>query len=461
MKFLTKTQLKWYFTWLASCYLLLTLIGVALLSTEGVNWRESLDLLLPHFRNPGLWLFLSIPYLGFLLLRYLFSIYKKAGFRTFAKKLGMLVLLPAALLFSAFKISDWYTGSEQFDYTWDYEIENSLDSVRQFHTIDGKYRGVHLFGTRRLEFVDFDPLVKNNIEWIVLVPYGWQEDHRSTSIRWQGRRRQSQAERDSSMILLIEKARHKGIQTIIKPHIWLGRPSPDKWRSDIEFEKEEEWASWSKDYREWILHYARLSEALQLPLFCIGTELFQLVKTRPDFWRNLIRDIRKVYSGKLTYAANWHDEYEAVDFWGELDYIGIQAYFPLTNKQNPGTEDLVRGWKPHLKALQAFSKKYDKPILFTEIGYKSTPDAAIEPWQWANTVEGMYTKISNETQVNCYEAFFKAVWPEPWFAGALLWQWHARHYRDERDKDINFTPQNKPAENIIARWFNKVVKKKS
>jgi hypothetical protein len=36
---------------------------------------------------------------------------------------------------------------------------------------------------------------------------------------------------------------------------------------------------------------------------------------RPKYWQELILEIRKVYKGKLTYAANW-DEFKRVPFWG-------------------------------------------------------------------------------------------------------------------------------------------------
>jgi hypothetical protein len=47
----------------------------------------------------------------------------------------------------------------------------------------------------------------------------------------------------------------------------------------------------------------------------------------------------------LTYAANW-DKYDQVSFWDELDFIGIQAYFPLTDQTNPSAEEIKKGWNP-------------------------------------------------------------------------------------------------------------------
>ncbi len=53
-----------------------------------------------------------------------------------------------------------------------------------------------------------------------------------------------------------------------------------------------------------------------------------------------------------------------------------------------------------------------------------------------------------ETQANCYEALFHTFWNEPWFAGVHLWRW-------EGEDKFDFTPKNKPAANIMAKWFGK------
>jgi len=45
-------------------------------------------------------------------------------------------------------------------------------------------------------------------------------------------------------------------------------------------------------------------------------------------WKKLIQNIRKIYSGQLTYAANF-DNYQNIAFWEDLDVMGINAYFKL------------------------------------------------------------------------------------------------------------------------------------
>ena len=102
----------------------------------------------------------------------------------------------------------------------------------------------------------------------------------------------------------------------------------------------------------------------------IGTELHRTTVERDADWRRLIAKIRTIYSGDLTYAANWWREYEEIRFWDVLDFIGIQAYFPLTDSESPTLEQLTEGWAQHLAPIEAIQKRFGKPVLFTEIGYK-------------------------------------------------------------------------------------------
>jgi hypothetical protein len=60
-----------------------------------------------------------------------------------------------------------------------------------------------------------------------------------------------------------------------------------------------------------------------------------------------------------------------------------------------------------------------------------------------------------QTQANCYEAFFKAFWEKDYFVGVYFWKWHP-YYRDAGGRqDRDFTPQNKPAEQTMRRWYGK------
>jgi len=236
---------------------------------------------------------------------------------------------------------------------------------------------------------------------------------------------------------------------MLKPHLWMS----SGWRSDIVLDSPEEWDSWFETYRNVLLHYAMMAEATNTDLLCIGTELKTSIKQQANLWRQLIKEIKEIYSGKLTYAANWYDEYEHVSFWDELDYIGIQAYFPLTKHKNPELVEIMHGWQDHKETLEAFSKLHNKPILFTEIGYRSDAATTIKPWEWNSLGNLLTNQRSTQAQQYAYEAMFESLWSEPWFVGCFLWQWDTRTPKERALESFDFSPKYKPAQNIMAKWY--------
>jgi len=329
--------------------------------------------------------------------------------------------------------------------------------VLQFETQHNKIRSTHFFGrTRNGVNLNFTPLTQTNVENIVLVPYAYQESHQDAELQVRELQR-SGSRRDSTFRNIALAAKDAGLSVTFKPHIWM-RTDSDKWRSDIEFTSDSLENLWGDRYRDLILRYAEVSEEVGAPYYCIGAELTSLTFKYPGYWRELIRAVRKVYSGKIFYAANWYLEYEQIDFWDELDMIGVQAYFPLTKNENPSKKDVVNGWKSHKSKLRAISRKYNKPILFSEVGYRSTSCAAIHPWEWVDDHDGSDAKkftLSLESQATCYDAFFETFWKEDWFAGAMIWQWRGNHTKAGGPTNVDFTPQNKPAQQVIEEWYGK------
>ncbi|MEM9948737.1 MAG: hypothetical protein AAF810_22110 [Cyanobacteria bacterium P01_D01_bin.36] len=328
-------------------------------------------------------------------------------------------------------------------------------------SLSEKQRGVSWVGGPEVVVqADLDALVKTNVDWIVQTPFGWQEDYDSPHVTlasegdnyWWG-------ETDIGLITTAQLAENVGIHTLLKPHIWLTRPSEGKWRSDIDMASEDDWQAWFDSYRMFMLHYAVLAETHHMPILCIGTELQNTAVKREQDWRQLIADIRQVYAGKLTYAGNWHNGFETIPFWDALDFIGIQAYFPLTDQVNPTVEELKAGWQPHIEAIERVQQRYQKPVIFTELGYRSVAEAAIAPWEWPDSeAEARPRDFSNvsglATQANCYDAFFQSVWPQDWLAGVYVWKWFPKLSAAPGTQPWQgFTPQHKPAEDVLRDAF--------
>ncbi len=238
-----------------------------------------------------------------------------------------------------------------------------------------------------------------------------------------------------------------GVKIMLKPQIWIWR---GEYTGTLQMKSEEDWKALEASYKKFILSYAKLAEETKVSIFCIGTELEQFVKNRPDYWKKLIGEIRKEYSGKLTYAANW-DEYPRVPFWEQLDYIGIDAYFPLSEEKSPTKEQLKQGWQKWKTAISELADQKQRPVLFTEYGYRSMDYTAKKPW----LVDHNEEKVNLEAQVNATKAILEEFWDEDWFAGGYVWKWFIRHKEVGGGKDNRFTPQNKPAQ-IVLRDFYKM-----
>ncbi|MFH1309058.1 MAG: hypothetical protein ABIH85_00065 [Candidatus Omnitrophota bacterium] len=282
-----------------------------------------------------------------------------------------------------------------------------------------------------------EKLVSIGVEYISICPTHYQESYNSTEIK-----RTDKTPSEKSLIHVIKKAKTLGLEILLKPHIDLiDKFDGTYWRADICFAAEEDWKNWFKCYKRMLLAYASLCEKYDVELFCIGTEL-SATTAKNEYWLDVITEIRKIYSGKLVYAANW-DNYQNVQFWDRLDYIGIDAYFPLTYTPMPSIENIKKGWEKWKYEIKLWQVKVNKQIIFTEIGYPSSSHAPHAPWQ--NATSGNADTL---IQAKCYEAFFDVIWKEPWLAGVYWWKWDTNTFAGGNN-NRQFTPQNKPAQRII------------
>lgn len=257
---------------------------------------------------------------------------------------------------------------------------------------------------------------------------------------------------DESLIHAIKTAHKNGMLVMVKPHIDLIKDE-GTCRSDIGFSADADWEKWFSNYKKLVKYYAQLSEENNVEFFCVGTEL-SYAASKDDVWRNsIIPAVRKVFSGKITYAANW-DDYKKVKFWDLVDYAGIDAYFPLTTSSNPTLGELKEGWKKWLREIEEWQKTINKPVVFTECGYCSADNTAKRPW------EEIFSSTPNlRIQTDCYRALFETFCGKPWFYGLYWWAWNT--YPGSGGKNHSrFTPQNKPALEQVRLWYSQILAEK-
>lgn len=288
------------------------------------------------------------------------------------------------------------------------------------------------------------PIQEVHANYAAIMPFGFMRELTSSEIVFDTER-QWFGETSKGAKQYIELLQKNKIKVMLKPQIWVWK---GEFTGYIKMNSEENWKAFEASYRNFILAFAYLAEELNIPILCIGTELEQFVVNRPDYWSQLITEIKTIYSGKLTYAANW-DEYKRLSFWKELDYIGVDAYFPISNSKTPTVEEANVGWKPWLQELQGISESFDKKIIFTEYGYRSVDFAGKEPWDSNWELKG----VNLEAQENLLKGLYESVWNQPWFEGGFIWKWFIAHDQVGGEKNNQFTPQNKPAQEVLSQAY--------
>jgi len=256
---------------------------------------------------------------------------------------------------------------------------------------------------------------------------------------------------DADVVAAITELHNQGLKVMLKPHVdaldgsWRGTflPPPSGMNA------------WFSSFQSFILHWATIAQSNGVEMLCFGTEYKDLSGANLANWTSTINLIRGIYSGKLTYAANATgagDEFTSVVFWDQVDVIGLDAYFPLTNQSDPTLAQLVSAWSNNkngeniVAAITNFKGAHPtKPLIFTEIGYRSLSGTNTAPWDFTMT-----GNIDGIEQQNCYEAMYE-VWSQhpTVMTGNFWWAWAVPV---PTSTDTDYTPWNKPAETVLRAW---------
>jgi len=301
-----------------------------------------------------------------------------------------------------------------------------------------------------------------NIEWISLV-FTWnQQTINSTTLF------PSQGFSEAGLNTTIQQAHSLGFKIMLKPHI---DPLDGIWRAWIGYYfNTTQWNLWFESYLSFIIHFAALSSDLGIEQFCSGVEYIS-ASAQEAQWRNIIYQIRQVYNGTVTYAANWGNLYEIlppnkdiinenvqagggeinwIQWFDVLDIIGCDAYYPLSSEVFPSLAAVEQGWAPNVPHLANISSFWNKNIIFTEIGYRSIDGAAIHPAWWNITAP-----VNETQQYICYQATFNSFIYSNWWQGIFWWSW-STDPNCGGPTDIGFSPQNKITQDLIHAVYEKM-----
>jgi hypothetical protein len=282
--------------------------------------------------------------------------------------------------------------------------------------------------------------------WISLTPFGriWDLVPSGVDQRFEAPATQTTAAIERA----VAQAQARGLKVLIVPHLWA---ETGEWRGEIDPKSEADWRRWAQGYRRFLLSWAKVAAASNADLFAVGVELRSWVTTThaPSFIE-LIKEVREIYSGPLTYAANWDDVHDTV-IWGELDVIALNAFFPLAKEEGASFSEMLSESERLSAGIRELSQRWGKPVAFNEIGYTTRPDPALRPWEWPDSMKNV--AVDQRSQADAYRALLAPFLDEPWFIGFFVWRWYADPYDMSQEAEWGFSPFGKQAELVLRDAF--------
>jgi hypothetical protein len=300
-------------------------------------------------------------------------------------------------------------------------------------------------------------------DWVCITLSWFQENINSTSIyAVEGR-----SPTIPSIISIVNNATALGFKVVLKPHVDV---LDGTWRAWVgTYFTEDDWAKWFTSYYAYYLTFAKIAQQVGVAVYSVGVEMVTASANSAQFIE-LVKQVRGYYSGTVTYSANWGTKLQSVlppsdqastmpMAWGgeidtinwinTLDIIGLDAYYYLTNEQNPSLNDLLLAWNPIVLHIRNISHFWNKTVMFTEIGYRSIQGASIHPGWWNNSATVNITQ-----QAVCYEAVFQSFINENWWEGIHWWAWSSDP-KAGGPQDTDFTPQNKlPTITVLQKYYS-------
>jgi hypothetical protein len=260
----------------------------------------------------------------------------------------------------------------------------------------------------------------------------------------------------------VQKAKELGFKVL-----WRVQPKTDSGLNRMNYMPSNV-DSWFDDYTDAVVYWATLAEEYGVDDFMVGTELSK-IEIHNNNWISLLQDVRHIYTGKVGYNTNfWYEDAQlnekvSATWMGELDYIGVSAYWRMCTdeqaQQGVTVDQLVSNWHSYVggtnikgddiveQHLKVLSETHNRPIVIVT-GMESAEDACMTPWDWSRTT------VDLQEQDNWYEAVFRVFHDQPWIHGFMFdGAWETRADKRMSPNNDEFNIQGKPTEQTVEEWF--------
>ncbi len=289
-----------------------------------------------------------------------------------------------------------------------------------------------------------DRMIARGVTWVEMLTFAEQPDLARPEIRAEAPDRFPHA--------AIEAAHRRGLKVLLKPDVWSRQfyaPGSTLWRGSIRYDDAALWGRWFEQYGAFIRAQAQAAAESHVEMFSVGLEYVEATRTQTARWRALIADVRSVYKGTLTYAADGNHELDTVQFWDALDVIGINGYFALSPVgDSPDVDTLVHAWGGPFSRLAELSRRFARPVVFTEAGFPSTTTAVRTPWKWPTGADTPDPGL----QARAYESLLIACSRASFCQGLYWWKFYERPEAGTPPA-VDYTPEGKPADAVLTRWY--------
>lgn len=219
--------------------------------------------------------------------------------------------------------------------------------------------------------------------------------------------------------------------------------NPQAWRGSIEPQNR---AAWFRSYHKLMLPYAAAAQAGHAATFVLGTELVSLEGT-PQ-WASLVRSLRSVYQGQLTYDEN-QDEFASGTADPPVPTHNIDAYPQFALPDSASVARLTSSWDAW---LGTHPMSVRRELTLSEIGIDAVAGSYQDPWNWQSTARA---PIDTHVQAAWFQAVCNAVSAER-IGGGIYW-WEVNFDASPADphpfESDRLTFLDRPAQGVIRKCF--------
>jgi hypothetical protein len=222
--------------------------------------------------------------------------------------------------------------------------------------------------------------------------------------------------------------------------------NPQAWRGSI---APRDRAAWFRSYHKLLLPYVAAAQAGHAATFVLATELASL-EGAPQ-WPGLVRSLRSVYGGQLTYDENF-DEFAANTANPPVPSHSVDAYPQFGLPDSASVASLTSSWDAW---LGAHPPSVRRELTLSEVGIDAVAGSYADPWAWRGTRRA---PVDTRIQTAWYRAVCNAVSAER-IGGGIYW-WEVNFDANPADpapfESDRLTFLDRPAQHVIRDCFAKL-----